>query len=106
MSVKVIDKNGFENEVLKSERAAVVDFWASWCGPCKMLAPLIEQLSEEYEGKIDFYKLNIDENPEIAMEYKIMSIPTVMVFDGGAPEGKLVGYREKGEYAELFDEYI
>ncbi len=106
MSVKVIDKNGFENEVLKSERPAVVDFWASWCGPCKMLAPLIEQLSEEYEGKIDFYKLNIDENPEIAMEYKIMSIPTVMVFDGGAPEGKLVGYREKGEYAELFDEYI
>lgn len=105
MSVKVINKDEFENEVLKSEKVSVVDFWASWCAPCKMLAPMFEQLSEEYDGKINFYKINIDEFPEVAMEYKIMSIPTIMVFQDGKQEGKLVGYRDKGEYMELFDEY-
>lgn len=106
MSVKVIDIQGFENEVLKSDIPAVVDFWASWCAPCKMLAPVLEELSEDYAGKMNFYKINIDDYPEIAMEYKIMSIPTIMIFENGVQEGKLVGYREKGEYMELFDEHI
>ena len=100
MSVKAIDKIGFENEVLNGKGVCLVDFWASWCSPCLMLAPTIEELSEEVAG-VGFYKVNIDEYPEIAMDYKIMSIPTVMVFENGEVRGKLVGLRDKAEYEQL-----
>jgi thioredoxin 1 len=81
----------FEKEILKAQTPAVVDFYADWCGPCRMVSPIIEQLSKEYEGKVKFAKLNTDENPEIAMKYGIMSIPTIMVFKNGQVASTVIG---------------
>jgi thioredoxin 1 len=79
MVLEIKDQN-FENEVIKSALPAVVDFWAPWCGPCRMLGPVIEKLADTYAGKVKFCKINVDENPETAMKYGIMSIPTVLFF--------------------------
>lgn len=100
--VKALDKKGFEDEVLK-EGVCLVDFWAAWCGPCKMLAPVIEELSNEFSGSVKFFKIDIDQYPELAMDYKIMSIPTVILFKDGVATNKLVGLRDKSEYAEMLE---
>ena len=76
------DQN-FEDEVLKSDLPAMVDFWAPWCGPCRMIAPITEKLSEEYKGKVNFFKLNVDENPQMATKFQIMSIPLLIFFKNG-----------------------
>ncbi len=95
----------FEKEILKSQTPAVVDFYADWCGPCRMVSPVIEQLSQEYAGRVKFAKVNTDENPEIAMKYGIMSIPTIMVFKNGQVASTVIGagpastYRQKIEAA-------
>lgn len=93
--VKEINDSIFESEVLKSDKPVVVDFWATWCGPCKMLGPIIEEVSEELGDKVNFVKVNVDENPSSANEFKIASIPTVMVFKNGTPVDTLVGFRPK-----------
>ncbi len=93
--VKVINDNDFKNEVLSASGVSVVDFWASWCGPCKMLAPVIEDLSGELEGKVKFLKLNVDENPVTSQQYGIASIPTLIVFKDGNAVDTLVGFRPK-----------
>lgn len=82
MLLEVNDQN-FENEVLKSELPVVVDFWAAWCGPCRVLSPTVDKISEEYKGKIKFCKLNVDENAQTAIQYEVMSIPTLVFFKGG-----------------------
>ena len=80
MATVTVDNNSFQADVLQSAEPVVVDFWAEWCGPCKMIAPALEELSSEYAGKVKIAKLNIDENPELAAQYGVRSIPTLMLF--------------------------
>lgn len=86
-----LTKGNFEDEVLKSEISVLVDFWASWCGPCKMLAPTVAQIAEEYSGKIKVGKVNVDEEESLSREYGIVSIPTVILFKNGKPEKTSIG---------------
>ena len=96
MEMKFTTAN-FEEEVLKSEIPVLVDFYADWCGPCQMMAPVIGQLAGEYEGKVKIGKLNVDENPDIAVQYKVMSIPTMIIFRNGEVFSKEVGASSKKE---------
>lgn len=102
MAQEVTDAS-FEDDVLNAERPVVVDFWAVWCGPCRMVAPIVEELSTEYDGKVDFYKLNVDENPETSMKYNIRSIPTLLVFKNGEPVDQVVGAVPKKELQKHVD---
>ena len=94
MSIKVNSAN-FESVVLNSDKPVLVDFWATWCGPCKMIAPVIEQLSEELEGKVTVVKLDVDESPDVAGKYGVMSIPTLLVFENGKETKRTVGFQPK-----------
>jgi len=90
MVLDITDQN-FEDEVLKSDIPVVVDFWAPWCGPCHRIAPITEKLAEEYKDKVKFCKLNVDENPQTAMKYQIMSIPLLIFFNGGQKVDESLG---------------
>ena len=95
MSTVTADKNSFQAEVLDAAEPVVVDFWAEWCGPCKMIAPSLDEISNEMAGKVKVAKVNIDENPEIAAQYGIRSIPTLMIFKGGEVADMKVGAAPK-----------
>ncbi|MEX0787110.1 MAG: thioredoxin [Dehalococcoidia bacterium] len=101
-----VTDDDFEQEVLKAEKPVLVDFWAPWCGPCRMVAPVVEELAEEYEGKVDFVKLNTDENPNITVKYGVRSIPTLLVFKGGEPVGQIVGFRPKSDLQKRLDAVV
>ncbi len=96
-----ITKENFEEVVLKNDLPVLVDFWATWCGPCKMIGPIIEQLSDELAGKVVFGKLNVDNQPELAMQFHVMSIPTLLLFKNGEVVNKKVGFMPKEKLVEM-----
>ncbi|MCI8362086.1 MAG: thioredoxin [Clostridia bacterium] len=100
--MKVTTEN-FEKEVLNSEVPVLVDFFATWCGPCKMMSPIVEELAKEMKGKAKVYKVDTDEEQNLALKYGIMSIPTFIVFRNGEPVGKAVGMRDKEELVKLLN---
>ena len=105
MTSAVTDSN-FAADVLASSQPVVVDFWAEWCGPCKMIAPVLEEIAREQSGKITIGKLNVDDNPDTARRYEVMSIPTLMVFNNGSLEKRLVGARSKGQLMAELAQFI
>ncbi|WP_034062540.1 thioredoxin [Lacinutrix jangbogonensis] len=102
MALEITDAN-FEETVLKSDKPVVVDFWAAWCGPCRMVGPIIDQISDEYEGKAVVGKLDVDANQEFASKYGVRNIPTVLVFQNGEVVGRQVGVAPKKAYSDAID---
>jgi thioredoxin 1 len=96
----------FEAEVTKSELPVLVDFWAAWCGPCRMVAPIVDALAEQYAGKAKIMKLNVDDNPEISRRFNIRSIPTLIVFKGGVAKETAIGLRPKPALEQLLNQYV
>ena len=104
-TVNVTDEN-FDTEVLKSQKPIVVDFWAEWCGPCKMVSPIVEELSNDYNGKVKVTKLDVDSNPQTATNYGIRGIPTLLMFKDGSAVDQIVGAVPKQHIAERLDKII
>ena len=98
-----ITTDNFEDEVIKSDMPVLVDFWAVWCGPCKMVSPLIDELAGDFSGKAKVGKINVDEQMALAEKFKVMTIPTVMVFKNGEVVEKAVGARSKSDYAQMLE---
>jgi len=96
----------FEETVVASSTPVIVDFWAEWCGPCKMIAPALEEIATEHEGKLTVAKLNVDDNPDTARRFDVMSIPTLLVFTEGQPVKRLVGAKGKGQLLQDLAEFI
>jgi thioredoxin 1 len=105
MAVEFTSSN-FQNEVLASDKPVFVDFWAEWCGPCKMIGPVVEEIHNEYLGKAVIGKLNVDENPDIAMNYSVRSIPTLLIFKGGVIVDKIVGAVPKSQLTKQLESHL
>ena len=105
-ATKKVTDDSFEADVLKNEKPVVVDYWAEWCGPCRMVAPVLEEIATEHADKIDVVKLNVDENPKVAMKYGIRNIPTLGVFSGGEVVKEIVGARPKSALLRELAEFI
>ena len=98
-----VNDSNFEPTVLKATKPVLVDFWATWCQPCRLVAPLLDELAEEYTGRVDFVKLDVDQNPKTAQKYGVMSIPTLLIFKKGEPVSHVVGFRPKAELKRTLD---
>jgi thioredoxin 1 len=96
----------FDEEVKSATETIVVDFWAEWCGPCKLIAPVLDEIAAEQAGKVTIAKLNVDENPGIARRFDVMSIPTLIIFKDGEPQKRLVGAKGKGQLLEELAEFL
>ncbi len=101
-----VEDSTWDAVVMKASELVMVDFWAVWCGPCQMVAPIVDELAKEYAGKLKVRKLNTDENPEVAGRYKVMSIPTILFFKGGQPVEKIVGAKPKLQFKEVIDSLL
>jgi thioredoxin 1 len=97
-----VNHTNFQDEVLKATLPVLVDFSATWCGPCKMLDPLVKQLAQEWDGKVKLVKLDVEDNPQLAMDYQVMSVPTLILFKGGKPVERLTGYQPKDRLEKKF----
>ena len=105
MVAEVTDAD-FQREVLDADRPVVVDFWAPWCGPCRVVSPIIDDLSEQHGERVKFLKLNVDENLQTQSRYNVLSIPTVILFDGGAPQEVVIGARPAKHFRQAFAAYL
>ena len=101
-----IEEAKFDEAVLKAKTPVLVDFWAPWCGPCRMVAPIVDELAGEYAGKVGFVKVNVDNNPTVAGKYGVMSIPTLILFKDGKPVTNIIGYKPKGELKKSLDKAL
>jgi thioredoxin 1 len=99
-------ETSFEGDVVKSDVPVVVDFWAEWCGPCRVIAPIVEELSKEYDGKVRFAKVNVDENPDLAGRFGVQGIPTLIIFKDGKEAGRLVGAAPKRRLAQEIEKSL
>lgn len=106
MSVTPVTDQTFTEQVLQSDKPVVVDFWAEWCGPCRMVSPILEELSNEHGDKVSFVKLNVDENPQTAASYRVTSIPTLNVYSGGQVVKQIIGARPKSAILAELSDYV
>lgn len=105
-SIITITKDNFDTEVLRSEIPVLVDFWAAWCGPCRMIAPVVDEIATDYKGKVKVGKINVDEQNELAEKFRIMSIPTLIVFKNGQIAESVMGARSKESIAEMLNKHL
>ena len=104
--VKSINDSNFEEEVINSEIPVLVDFWASWCEPCKAMAPVIDELAEDFKGKVAFVKINVEENKKFAAKYKVRGLPNFLLFQGEETKGQIVGFVSKQEIEKIINEIL
>ncbi len=105
-AISTLTDTTFEEEIGAADQAVIVDFWAEWCGPCKMIAPILEEIASEQHGKLRVAKLNVDDNPDVARRYEIMSIPTLLVFRDGVLKKRLVGAKGKAQLLQELAEFL
>ncbi len=103
--VRAVTKKNFEQDVLQSKRPVLVDFYADWCGPCKVVGPIVEELGNDYAGRVDVRKVDVDSNPELAGQYGVRSIPTLILFKGGVAQDTIVGAVPKSQLTEVIDRH-
>ena len=105
-SIIHVTDSSFEQDVLKSPTPVLLDFWAEWCGPCKMIAPILDEIATDYAGKVVVAKMNVDDNPKTPMKFNVRGIPTLILFKNGAPEAQQVGLVGKSKLAALLDQHL
>jgi thioredoxin 1 len=105
-SLPAVTDDTFEQDVLASDKPVVVDFWAPWCGPCRVIGPILEELSGQHANRVKFVALNVDENPRVAQRYNVLSIPTVILYEGGEPQETVIGARSRSHYESAWARWL
>jgi thioredoxin 1 len=104
--VREVTDASFEQDVVQSDRPIVVDFWAPWCGPCRVVSPILDDLAAQHGDRVEFVKLNVDDNPATASRYNVLSIPTVILFERGEPQETVIGARSKNHYENVWQRWL